>query len=359
MQPIHHVINPMASSTVLYPRLFILLAIFLIGTPAFGQSRSGTTAATFLTLGAGARGSSVGQAYTAQATGVDALFWNPGAAAIAYDGQLRGGAFFSQYDWFAGIDYNAAGLVVPINLAGVLGLSVAAVNYGEMDVRTVEQPEGNGEVFSANDLSVGLTYSQPLTPEFAFGGTVKYVQQSIWDMRANTFAFDLGFVLQTRYLQGMRVAASIMNFGGKMQMDGVNSDVFIDLDPQNSGSNPDIPARLKTDRWDLPISFKFGVAVPVVSLSYAELLFLADSHQTNDNNLNADIGGMLNIRAQTLTFSLRGGYRDLFLEDVDNHLSLGAGLDLRVYGVRFGFDYAYLPFDRLDAAQLVDFRVYF
>ena len=338
----------------------VLLLSFATATePLFAQSRAGTTAATFLTLGTGARGSALGHAYTARATGVDALFWNPGGASLSYDGQLRGGAMFTRYDWFAGISYNAAGLVVPISFAGVLGISVASVDYGDMDVRTVAQPNGNGETFSANDLSVGLTYSQPLTPNFSFGGTVKFIQQSIWDMRASTVAFDLGFVLKTEYLQGLRVAASIMNFGGKMQMDGVNSDIFVDLDPLNSGSNPDVPARLRTDSWELPLSFKFGVAVPVVQFSNIELLLLADSHQTNDNDINSDIGGMLNVSAQTLNFSARVGYRDLFIDDVDNHLSFGAGLDLRVYSVRFGFDYAYLPFDRLDTAQMVDFRIYF
>lgn len=337
----------------------MLLALTGMNEYAYAQSRSGTTAATFLTLGTGARGSALGHAYTAKATGVDALFWNPGGASISYDGQLRGGAFFTRYDWFAGISYNAAGLVVPISFAGVLGFSVASVDYGDMQVRTVAQPNGNGETFTANDLSVGLTYSQPLTPNFSFGGTVKYIQQSIWDMRASAVAFDLGFVLQTEYLQGLRVAASIMNFGGKMQMDGVNSDIFVDLDPLNSGSNPDVPARLRTDSWELPLSFKFGVAVPVVQFSNLEFLLLADSHQTNDNDINSDVGAMLNFSAQTLNFSARVGYRDLFIDDVDNHLSYGAGLDLRVYSVRFGFDYAYLPFDRLDTAQMIDFRIYF
>lgn len=341
------------------PIVAILILVFAMPAASQAQSRAGTTAATFLTLGTGARGSALGHAYTAQATGVDALFWNPGGAAISYDGQLRGGAFFSRYDWFLGITYNAAGLVVPINMSGVLGISVASVDYGDMKVRTVSQPEGNGETFSANDLSIGLTYSQPLTSSFSFGGTVKLVQQGIWDMRASTVAFDLGFVLQTGYINGIRIAASIMNFGGKMQLDGVNSDVFVDLDPANSGSNPDIPARLTTGAWELPLSFKFGISLPVVQLSNLELLLLADSHQTNDNDLNSDLGGMLRVQAQTLNFNARVGYRDLFLDDVDNHLSFGAGLDLRIYGVRFGFDYAYLPFDRLDAAQLIDFRIYF
>ena len=326
---------------------------------AVAQSRAGTTAATFLTVGTGARGTALGHAYTAMASGADAMFWNPGGMSVSYDGQLRGSAFFSTHDWFEGITHNAAGIVIPINISGALGVSVMSVDYGDMEVRTVAQPEGNGEFFTANDLSVGLTYSQPLTPSFSFGGTVKFVQQSIWDMRASTVAFDLGFVLQTEYLQGLRVAASIMNFGGAMQMDGVNADIFVDLDAQNSGSNPDIPARLSTDSWELPLSFKFGIALPVVSVSNVELMLLADSHQSNDNDLNSDVGGMLTFSTETLNFNARVGYRDLFIEDVDNHVSYGAGLDVRVYSIRFGFDYAYLPFDRLGEAQLLDFRVYF
>ena len=62
--------------------LFVFLAA-LTALPALGQSRAGTTAATFLTIGTGARGSSLGHAYTAIASGPDALFWNPGGASRA------------------------------------------------------------------------------------------------------------------------------------------------------------------------------------------------------------------------------------------------------------------------------------
>lgn len=337
-----------------------LLLLMLEPSAAAAQSRVGTTAATFLTLGTGARGSALGHAYTAIASGPDALFWNPGGAARAYKDQHRAGLLFSHYEWFADIQYNAAGVTIPVTGTGVLGLSLASVDYGEMDVRTVEQPDGTGATFSATDLSVGLTYAQPLTPSFYFGGTVKYVRQSIYDMTAATAAVDFGFVLLTPYLNGMQVAASIMNFGGKMQMNGINAELNVDVDPSSNGNNETTPARIRMDRWDLPLLFKFGVAVPVVEAAGAEVILLADANQTNDNNLNADAGALLRYGTRTVTFDARIGYRDLFLDDVDTHLSYGAGLDVLVNNtIRFGFDFAYLPFDRLDNTQMFDFRVYF
>ena len=326
---------------------------------ASAQSRVGTTSAPFLTLGTGARGQALGHAYTTLATGGDALFWNPAGAAKPYAGTHRGGVFLTHYEWVADINYNAAGVVVPINQSGVIGLSVAAVDYGDMEVRTVALPNGTGETFSSTDLSLGLTYAQPLTQDFYFGGTVKYVRQQIRDMAASAVAFDFGFLLSTRYLGGMQIAASIQNFGGKMQMQGINGQVFVDIDPTSEGNNPNIPSRIEMNRWDLPLAFKFGVMVPVKLAFNTELQLLADANQSNDNNLNSDVGAQLHYGNRTFNFDLRAGYKDLFIDNVDSHLSFGAGLDVRVTSVRFGFDFAYIPFDLLGNTQMVDFRVYF
>lgn len=336
----------------------LLLLLALGAADLRAQSRVGTTAATFLTLGTGARGQSLGHAYTTLARGGDALFWNPAGAAIPYEGH-RAAVFLTHHTWLADIDYNAAGVVIPAIGSGVLGLSLAVVDYGDMEVRTVALPEGTGETFSATDFSLGLTYAQPLTPSFFFGGTAKYVRQQIRDMAATAIAFDFGFILQTPYLQGAQISASIMNFGSKLRMEGINGQVFVDVDDNISGNNPNIPARLEMDDWDLPLSFKFGVALPLFEAGGLRFLALADANQSNDNNLNGDFGGMLHYGNRTLNLKLRAGYKDLFLDNVDSHATFGAGLDIRVTGVRFGFDYAYIPYDFLGDTQMVDFRLYF
>ncbi len=335
----------------------VLLPLFVGGI--FAQSRVGTTASTFLTVGAGARGQALGNAYTTIATGADALFWNPGGAARATRTGMRGSVMFSNHNWIAGIDYSAFGAVIPVSGSGVVGLSIQAVDYGRMKVRTVSAPEGTGETFGANDLSIGLTYSMPLTPSFYFGGTTKYIRQSIRDMTAQTVGFDFGFVLVTQYLNGAQIAASIRNFGGKMQMGGINSEVNIDLDSKNTGSSESIPARIRMDTWDLPLSFKLGIAVPVLAMDNIELMTLVEANQTNDNDLNSDLGAQLKYFTKSIAFDARIGYRDAFLDNVDSHISYGAGVDVQLTGVRFGFDFAFVPFDLLDDTRTVEFRVYF
>ncbi len=339
-----------------------LVLLLALPAPLRAQSRVGTTAATFLTLGTGARGQSLGHAYTALATGADALFWNPGGAARLSGGTERGAVLLSHHTWVAGIDYNAAGVVLPITGAGVLGLSIGAVDYGREDVTTEDLPEGTGETWGASDLVFGLSYAQPLTESFYIGGTGKLVRQQIRDMSASTFAFDLGFVLEMPYLNGAQLAASIQNFGGKMRMEGVNARVFVDPDEGSTGNNPAVPGQYQTARWDLPLSFRVGLAVPAVRAGNFELLGLTDVQQTNDNNLNADVGAQAGYRFGGFGLSARAGYHSLSAaaaSQMDNHWSFGGGLDFALSSVRFGFDYAYLPFDNLGETQLFDLRFYF
>ena len=340
--------------------LLTLLLALGIAAPAASQSRVSTSAAQFLTIGTGARGTALGHAYTAIATGADALYWNPAGAARIEDSRNRGSVFFSHNRWLLDIDYNAFGLTIPVTGSGVVGLSLAQMDYGRMDRRTVELPEGTGETFGASDVVIGLSYAQPLTDQFYIGGTAKYVRQSIYDMAASTMAFDIGFILDSDYFSGLKISASIMNFGGKMQMDGINGRVFVDVDPLSSGSNESLPARLETDRWDLPLSFKFGVALPVAVTENIRLDLLSDAHQTNDNNLNADLGARLRLDISSLNLDLRTGYKDLALGDnVTTHMTYGAGISVDAMGLRFAIDYAYLPSQYFEAVQVADLRLNF
>jgi hypothetical protein len=336
-----------------------LVTIAPIAHSATAQSRTGTTAATFLTIGTGAKGQSLGNAYTAHVRGADAMFWNPAGLARPYADAHLGGAFFTHHEWLADINYNSAAVGIPLLGTTVIGMSIASVDYGRMDVRTVQLPEGTGETFGASDLSLGFTVARPLTQSFYFGGSIKYIRQNIRDNSASTVAFDVGFVLETEYLNGLQLAASIQNFGGKMQMSGLNGQVFVDIDPSNSGNNNSIPARLEMDSWDLPLSFRFGVALPVVRMNNVELVAFGDANQTNDNDLNSDFGGLLKFGTKTFNLEMRVGYRDAFIDNVDSHLTYGAGLDVRVSSVRFGFDFAYIPYELLGSTRLVDFRIYF
>ena len=325
--------------------------------PADAQSRRGSAAAPFLTLGGGARSAGLGHAYTAEALGAEALFWNPAGIARPVEGPA-GSVVYSHAEWLLEIDRDAAALAVPVG-PGVVGLSVLRVGYGDMEVTTVDQPDGTGETFSGSDLAVGLSYAQALTDQFTIGGTAKVVRQSVWDMSSQAFAFDLGLLLQTDYLGGLRLAASIQNFGTKMQLNGVNTETIVDVYPDTEGNAPQL-GRLETESFDLPLSFRFGASVPIISAGGAELRAFADANQVVDNSLNADLGAELMYSLAGTTVGLRAGYRDALLgDDVASHLSFGAGLDVPAGNTRIGFNFAYLPFEHLNDTQMFDLSIRF
>lgn len=326
-----------------------------------GQSRAGSTVAPFLTVGMGTTGSALGHAYTASVTGAESMFWNP--AGIARSGGLTSSSslYLSQQNWIADIKMYAMGLVIPTGDFGRLGFHIGYVDYGRTEITTADVPTGTGNTWGAYDMTVGVTYASKLTQNFHFGGTAKLIRQSVWDMTAQTIAVDVGFVLETEYFNGMNLGASISNFGGKMQMVGINTDIFADIDPNSEGNNPDTPVTIKTDKWDLPISFRFGLAVPVVKTEFTRLTLMSDIQQTNDNDLNLDNGAQLLFGTRTMQFTLNAGYKDFLLEDnVDAHFTYGIGLKVKTNSaLNFGFNLAQVPHVYLGSTKMVDFQVYF
>ena len=87
-------------------------------------------------------------------------------------------------------------------------------------VRTISQPEGTGELFDAGGMAIGLTYARELTNNFSIGFNGKYIQENIWHMKSEGFAFDIGVLYKIDVLNELRIAASVANFGTKMELDG-------------------------------------------------------------------------------------------------------------------------------------------
>lgn len=323
---------------------FIIIFIFLTAASAFGQSKIGSTAAPFLNIGVGPRAISMGGAFTATANDISALYWNPAGASRSSTNE----AIFAHSTWFADINYEWAAAMVKLGDAGTVGLNLTYLNYGEMEITTLAEQDGTGQMFSANDLSLGLTYAYNLTDRFSLGGTVKYVQQKIWNSSASAFAVDLG-VLFLSDIYGLRIAATITNFGTGMRMDGQDLLVQHDIDPNNYGNNDQILASLRTDEFPLPLTFRIGLAMDVVDIEQHRLTLAVDALHPNDNDESINIGGEYMFN-NLIAFRL--GYKSLFLSNSEEGFTAGVGLNYDFasdFGVRV--DYAYQDFGVLDYTQ--------
>ncbi|MGE5806038.1 MAG: PorV/PorQ family protein [Ignavibacteria bacterium] len=298
--------------------LFLLLI-----APSFGQTKVGSAAATFLTLGIGPKAVSMGGAFIATADDASALFWNP--AGIS---RINGnGAMFAHTEWFADIKFNWTGAYVELGGAGSVGLSINYLNYGEIEVTTNNAQEGTGEMFSPSDLAIGLSYAYNITDRFSIGGTVKYVRETIWNSSADAVAFDVGTLFISDFA-GIRLGAAITNFGPDMRMSGKDLDVLHDMNIGDNGNNDQILASLKTGEFPIPLTFKIGAAIDVFKNELTRLSLGIDAVHPSDNAESLNLGGEFMFKDFLF---LRGGYKSLFLERTVEGLSLG-------FGIKYSFD---------------------
>ncbi|MFO7446232.1 MAG: PorV/PorQ family protein [Ignavibacteriaceae bacterium] len=322
--------------------LLFLTLVFIGPVKAQNVSKTGTTAASFLEIAVGAPAMGMGGAFVSIANDASSLRWN--VAGIAASEKYE--ALITHADWIAETNFDFAGLVLPLGSFGTLGLSFTSLSMEDMMVRTVDQPEGTGEYFSAGDIAVGISYARLLTDRFSIGFTVKYIQQTIWHMSSTAIAFDAGTLFKTDLFGGMAIGASISNFGTPMKLEGRDTRHFIRVDDTKLGSNERIPVEVELDSWELPLTFQIGVSTFALNTDNYKLLVAVDAIHPNNDFESVNIGGEFSFME---FISLRGGYQNLFLDDSEGGLTFGAGVNSKMlFSDAFvNFDYAYRDFGRL------------
>jgi len=325
---------------------FVLIAAASVTAQSFVSdvSKKGTSAAPFLSIGQGARAVGMGSAYVAVSDDPTAIYWNPSGLA-----KLNGaGVVFEHTNWIADVGYNFLAASYSLGNLGTIGFSFISSDIPEMNVTTIQDPEGTGETFSVSDVSFSLAYAVKLTDNFAIGFNPKFIQQKIWRMSATAFAIDMGVQYVTPF-DGMILAMSISNFGTKMKLDGNSSLVLFDPDPSSTGNNGQIPANLSTDEWELPLNFRVGLAYTPINTPQHKLLIAVDAAHPSDNYESINIGGEYSFDD---IISIRGGYKSLFLKDSEESLTFGVGIKQLMLGnVAIKVDYAYGKFGRLSNTQ--------
>ena len=323
--------------------LLIIFGIFILQSIGFSQvTKTGTTAAKFLSIGIGARANAMGGAFTSVVNDASALYWNPAGAAdlTRYEAMFTYTSLYKDLN----INLNYFALIIPAEELGSFGVSVTALDYGDMDVTTEYYPEGTGEKFSAASYAFGLTYARHITDDFTVGATVKYITESIFNSSANGVAIDVGTVFKTPFF-GIKFASIITNYGSKMQITGEDLLIRHDADPSRKGNNESVDAYYKTDKFELPLRLQIGISKDIDFFDGQSLTIAVDATHPNDNSEYVNVGGELSFLDNLISF--RGGYKGLFLKDNQEGLTLGAGLDYALGIFSVGFDYSYQQFKYL------------
>jgi hypothetical protein len=326
----------------------VLLLALAVHQQAQGVTKVGTTAAPFLVIDVGPRGTGMGSAFVSLANDATAMYWNP--AGIARLSNFN--AVFCNSNWIADLAYNYAGAVFPLGNYGNLGLSATFLTMDQMERTTIASPDGTGEFFDAGSYALSVSYGRNLTNQFAIGISAKYINERLYHTNATGVALDLGALFDTGF-HGLTLGMNIANYGSKMQLDGRDLQVQHDVDETHYGNDPNTNARLLTDRFDLPLMFRFGVSMDVLRGSEHNSLVLAvDALHPSDDVEYLNVGGEYVFYKM---FSLRGGLKELFSNDTEQGFTFGGGLRYAFPGsnMKLSFDYSYLDFGVLNSIHMI------
>ena len=131
---------------------------------------------------------------------------------------------------------------------------------------------------------------------------------------------------------------SISNYGTKMQMSGRDMTLQTEVDPTLESDPININANYATDRFDLPLIFRFGLAYRKVLPSSLNLIIAADALHPNDNTESINIGTEISFK--NFIF-FRFGWENLFLRERQKGISLGIGAKIPIGNNYYFIDYTH------------------
>lgn len=331
--------------------LLITIQVCYSGSP----NRRGTAAATELLIPIGSAGVGLNGAILATAKGLDAIYWNPSGLARS---TLTSEVMFSNLSYIADIGVNYFAVSGNFGDFGILAASLKTLSFGDIEVTTIDKPEGTGINYSPTFMTLGLTYARRMTDRIFFGTNIKLIYESVQRVEANAFAFDFGLQYKAGET-GFNFGVALKNLGTKIRFDGPDFERFVEIPNQPSGF-PQQPLVIRTAAFDLPTTLELGLSYnyPIAT----EHLLSLNTTFVNNNYSNDQYKFGIEYIYNNLLF-LRGGY--LVSPDIPGSLegifdfTFGAGIQYTVGGVEMAVDYAYRPAKFFNANQWFTVRLGF
>jgi hypothetical protein len=306
----------------------------------------------------GARDLAMGGANLAYTKGVDALYWNPAGLSTMESGFQ---AAFSRVTIFNDIAVNYFALGADLGRLGVLGFDIKSFDFGNIPLTTQQDMDGSsGATFSPTWGTIGLTYSNKLTPSIQVGVKVKFVYESVPNAGGDAVAFDLGIQYKNiAGFEGFSFAVLMKNIGSNMRYEGSGLTERV-IDPV-TGTTKYYNKQASSDQ--LPAFISLGLAYDMNINESSNVLFTG---LFQNNNVQYDmfkLGVEYANNNDIIPFAVRAGYIiGNNLPDGYNQIytySMGVGIEKKLGNAIIGFDYAYRDADVFDANNMFTIHVGF
>lgn len=278
-----------------------------------GVGDVGTTSASFLKLGSGARPAALGEAYVALADDSAGLVYNPAGMSQLLNGEVA----FTHTEWFRGLRFENLNAVFSLGDGGMVGTTLNFLTVPEI-TRTREIPGQSDPAlsfeqigsFTPFDMMGAAHYARPLSRSLAGGASLKAIGQSIDNKTTFGVALDLGMFYHSPW-PWLKAGLAVQNLG--------------------------TPIQLRREAFGLPINIRMGAAARFVE---DKLLLLLETDYQLDASYVISTGLEYNFADK---FFPRFGFK--FNEVLAQEAAWSAGFGIKRND--YGFDFSVVPFGEL------------
>jgi hypothetical protein len=190
----------------------LAVSIILAGSVMAGNSdRAGQAGGTQLLINPFARSSGWGSANSASIMGLESQYLNVAGVAHTEKTEL----LVARTNWLVGtgISINSFGFSQKLGGASALAFGVMAMDFGNINVTTVEQPEGNIGTFKPQFLNLNLSYAKEFSNSIFGGINVKVISENIANLKASGVCFDGGIQYVTSFGKDKELKRKNVHFG--------------------------------------------------------------------------------------------------------------------------------------------------
>ena len=343
----------------------VTAVVALLGI-SFNQSfsgnpqRAGQAGASELLINPWARTSGWAGANISGVRGLESVYSNVAGLAFTQKTEL----IFSNTQWLKMGDESVSnistfGFSQKIGESGVLGLSVMSMDFGDIEITTVELPDGGIGTYSPKLMNMSLSYAKIFSNSIYGGATVKIISEQISNVDATGIALDAGIQYITGPKDNVKFGISLKNVGPRMSFSGdglsfrgiVGDDDDYKMAVEQRSSELELPALLNIGlSYDLNFqSHRITGAGTFTSNSFQKDQYRLGGEYSYREMVMFRIGYTYEegIRTpSTRTTALRGPSAGFTIE-----LPMGAN------GSTFGLDYSYRHTDPFEGSHTIGARI--
>lgn len=289
----------------------LIIALFVAGVLSVGntfagnEDRAGEAGASQLLINPWVRSVGFGGSNTASAIGLEAM--NLNVAGMAYTNKTE--VMVTHKNWLKGSDtkINTFGLTQKLGEVGVLGISVMSINFGEIDITTVDLPEGGIGTFSPTYLTLDVAYAKAFSDRISGGLVVRIINESVSNITSRGVAFNAGVKYVTGENDRIKFGIALNNVGPTMSASGEGL-TFTNLD---ANTNVTSTQERRSAAYQLPSLLNIGATYD---------FYLAASKDSSSNQIKSNhrltVAG--NFTANSFTndqyrLGLEYGFRNMFM----------------------------------------------